>query len=107
MLIEGPVRSGQSVIFPEGDVTVLGSVGSGAEVIAGGSIHIYGPLRGRAIAGINGDASARIFCRRVEAEFLAINSYYKTADDIADDLRSQPAQAWLEGKMLRISSINY
>ena len=106
MLIEGPVRSGQSVVFPEGDVTVLGSVGSGAEVIAGGSIHIYGPLRGRAIAGINGDARARIFCRRVEAEFLAINSYYKTADDIADDLRSQPAQAWLEGKMLRISSIN-
>jgi septum site-determining protein MinC len=106
MLIEGPVRSGQSVIFPEGDVTVLGSVGSGAEVIAGGSIHIYGPLRGRAIAGINGDARARIFCRRVEAEFLAIDSYYKTADDIADDLRSQPAQAWLEGKVLRISSIN-
>jgi septum site-determining protein MinC len=106
MLIEGPVRSGQSVVFPEGDVTVLGSVGSGAEVIAGGSIHIYGPLRGRAIAGINGDARARIFCRRVEAEFLAIDSYYKTADDIADDLRSQPAQAWLEGKMLRISSIN-
>jgi septum site-determining protein MinC len=106
MLVEGPVRSGQSVVFTEGDVTVLGPVGSGAEVIAGGSIHIYGPLRGRAIAGINGDARARIFCRRVEAEFLAIDSYYKTADDIADDLRSQPAQAWLEGKMLRISSIN-
>jgi len=69
MLIEGPVRSGQSVVFTEGDVTVLGSVGSGAEVIAGGSIHIYGPLRGRAIAGVSGDASARIFVVALRPSF--------------------------------------
>lgn len=106
LLIEDPVRSGQSVVFTEGDVTVLGSVGSGAEIIASGSIHIYGTLRGRAMAGVTGDAHARIFCHRVEAELLAINSYYKMADDIADDLRSQPVQAWLEGKALRISTIN-
>src|SRR6201991_1413603 len=59
LLIESPVRSGQSVVFAEGDVTVLGSVGSGAEIVAGGSIHIYGTLRGRAMAGINGNSSAR------------------------------------------------
>jgi len=106
LLIEEPVRSGQSIVHVEGDVTVLGSVGSGAEILAGGSIHIYGTLRGRAMAGVTGDARARIFCHRVEAELLAIDSHYKMADDFAADLRSQPAQAWLEGKTLRISAIN-
>src|SRR5262249_1256078 len=51
LLLDSPVRSGQSVVFPNGDVTVVGSVASGAEVVAGGSIHVYGTLRGRAIAG--------------------------------------------------------
>jgi septum site-determining protein MinC len=105
LLVEDPVRSGQSVVFTEGDVTVLGSVGSGADIVAGGSIHVYGTLRGRAIAGINGNARARIFCHRVEAELLAIDSYYKTADEIEDGLRRGPAQAWLEGSTLRISAI--
>ena len=93
LMIEDPVRSGQSVIFIEGDVTVLGSVGSGAEIVAGGSIHVYGTLRGRALAGATGNARARIFCHRVEAELLAINSYYRTADDIEESLRRRPAQA--------------
>ena len=84
LLIEDPVRSGQTIVFTEGDITVLGSVGSGAEVVAGGSIHIYGTLRGRAMAGATGNARARIFCHRVEAELLAIDTYYKTADDIDD-----------------------
>src|SRR3984893_8455563 len=68
LLLENPVRSGQSVVFTEGDVTVLGSVGSGAEIVAGGSIHIYGTLRGRAMAGVNGNSAARIFCQKIEAE---------------------------------------
>ncbi len=107
LMIEDPVRSGQSVIFTEGDVTVLGSVGSGAEIVAGGSIHVYGTLRGRALAGATGNARARIFCHRIEAELLAINSYYRTADDIEDSLRRRPAQAWLdEGNTLQISSMN-
>ena len=72
LLIEDPVRSGQSVVFMEGDITVLGSVGSGAEIIAGGSIHVYGALRGRALAGATGNVRARIFCHSVEAELLAI-----------------------------------
>jgi septum site-determining protein MinC len=106
LLLDQPVRSGQSIVFPEGDVTVLGSVGSGAEIVAGGSIHIYGTLRGRAMAGATGNARARIFCHRVEAELLAIDSYYKTAEDIDDSLRRGPAQAWLEGETLKISALN-
>ena len=106
LMIEEPVRSGQSVIFNEGDVTILGSVGSGAEIIAGGSIHVYGTLRGRALAGATGNTRARIFCHRVEAELLAIDSQYKTADDIEDRLRRGPAQAWLEGGKLQVSVMN-
>lgn len=97
LLLDSPVRSGQTVIFPEGDVTILGSVGSGAEVVAGGSIHIYGALRGRAMAGVNGHTSARIYCQKIEAELLAIDGFYQTADDIDAALRGKPAQAWLQG----------
>jgi septum site-determining protein MinC len=105
-LIEEPVRSGQSVVFIEGDITVLGAVGSGAEIVAGGSIHVYGALRGRAIAGAAGNPRARIFCHRVEAELLAIDCYYKTVDDIDDSLRRRPAQIWLEGGTVKISAMN-
>ena len=106
LLVEEPVRSGQSVAFVEGDVTVLGSVGSGAEIIAGGSIHIYGTLRGQAMAGVTGNRRARIFCHRFEAELLAIGSYYKTADEIDDSVRNGPIQAWLDGNTLKISAMN-
>ena len=106
LLIESPVRSGQSVVFAEGDVTVLGSVGSGAEIVAGGSIHIYGTLRGRAMAGVNGNAAARIFCQRIEAELLAIDGYYQTAEQISATLRNRPAQAWLQGDIMRITPLN-
>jgi len=106
LLVENPVRSGQSVVYIDGDVTVLGSVGSGAEVIAGGSIHVYGTLRGQAMAGATGNPRARIFCHRFEAELLAIGAYYKTADEIEESLRNGPVQAWLDGKTLRISAIN-
>ncbi len=106
LLVEEPVRSGQSVAFVEGDVTILGSVGSGAEIIAGGSIHIYGTLRGQAMAGVTGNRRARIFCHRFEAELLAIGSYYKTADEIDDSVRSGPIQAWLDGNTLKISAMN-
>jgi septum site-determining protein MinC len=106
LLIETPVRSGQSVVFTEGDITVLGSVGSGAEIVAGGSIHVYGTLRGRAMAGIEGNAAARIFCQKIEAELLAIDGYYQTAEDIGDNLRHRPAQAWLAGNVMRIEPLN-
>lgn len=106
LLLASPVRSGQSVVFTEGDVTVLGSVGSGAEIVAGGSIHIYGVLRGRAMAGVNGNSAARIFCQKIEAELLAIDGYYQTAEDIDVNLRNRPAQAWLDGDIMKITPLN-
>jgi len=106
LLLETPVRSGQSVVFAEGDVTVLGSVGSGAEIVAGGSIHIYGTLRGRAMAGVNGNSAARIYCQKIEAELLAIDGYYQTAEEIDPTLRNRPAQAWLEGDIMKIAPLN-
>jgi septum site-determining protein MinC len=106
LVLDAPVRSGQSIVFAEGDVTVLGSVGSGAEIVAGGSIHVYGVLRGRAMAGASGNPRARIFCNKIEAELLAIDGYYRTAEDIEDELRSRPAQAWLEGKTMMITPLN-
>jgi septum site-determining protein MinC len=105
LLLESPVRSGQSVVFPHGDVTVLGSVASGAEIIAGGSIHVYGTLRGRAMAGSTGNPRARIFCNKAEAELLAIDGYYRTADDMEPNLRRQPIQAWLQGDVMLIAPI--
>jgi septum site-determining protein MinC len=106
LLLESPVRSGQSIVFTDGDVTVLGSVGSGAEIVAGGSIHIYGTLRGRAMAGVNGNAAARIYCQRIEAELLAIDGYYQTAEEIDPSLRNRPAQAWLQGDTMKITPLN-
>jgi septum site-determining protein MinC len=106
LLLDAPVRSGQSIIFPEGDVTVVGSVSSGAEIVAGGSIHIYGTLRGRAMAGINGNSAARIYCQKIEAELLAIDGFYRTAEEFDAALRNRPAQAWLEGETLRITPLN-
>jgi septum site-determining protein MinC len=106
LMISEPVRSGQSIIFPEGDVTVVGSVASGAEVIAGGSIHIYGALRGRAMAGSLGNASARIFCKKLEAELLAIDGVYKVAEDIDPKFRGQAVQLWLENDTIKADKLN-
>lgn len=106
LLLESPVRSGQSIVFTDGDVTVLGSVGSGAEIVAGGSIHVYGTLRGRAMAGVNGNSSARIYCQKIEAELLAIDGYYQTAEEIDASLRNRPAQAWLQGATMKITPLN-
>jgi septum site-determining protein MinC len=104
LVLEEPVRSGQSVVFPHGDVTVLGQVASGAEVVAGGSIHVYGTLRGRALAGSMGNARARIFCRRNEAELLAIDGYYRTTEEMDAMLRNRPIQAWLAGDVLMVAA---
>jgi septum site-determining protein MinC len=106
LLIETPIRSGQSVAFPSGDVTVLGSVSSGAEIVAGGSIHIYGTLRGRAMAGSTGNARARIFCTRNEAELVSVDGYYRTAEQIDSNLRGRPTQCWLEGRVLTIAALD-
>jgi septum site-determining protein MinC len=106
LLLDCPVRSGQSIVFPDGDVTVVGSVASGAEIVAGGSIHVYGTLRGRAMAGVNGNSSARIYCHKMEAELLAIDGYYQTAEEIPEALRDRPVQALLDGNIMRVTPLS-
>jgi len=106
LLIDAPVRSGQLIVHPDGDVTVVGSVASGAEIIAAGSIHVYGTLRGRVLAGAYGNQRARIFCRRLEAELMAIDGHYIVADEIEPQLRKAPMQAWLDGDALKIITMD-
>jgi septum site-determining protein MinC len=106
LVLDQPVRSGQTIANPGGDVIVVGPVGSGAEIIAGGSIHVYGTLRGRAIAGTTGNSAARIFCRKLEAELLAIDGLYCTADSMDAQLRGKPAQAWLKGDAMLIAALD-
>lgn len=106
LLLESPIRSGQSVTFPYGDITVLGSVSSGAEVVAGGSIHIYGALRGRAMAGSMGNAQARIYCSKNEAELISIDGYYRTAEEMDAKLRGRPTQCWLADRVLTIAALD-
>lgn len=106
LLIDTPIRSGQSILFPSGDVTVIGSVSSGAEIVAGGSIHVYGALRGRAMAGSAGNTRARIFCSRNEAELVSVDRYYRTAEQMDADLRGQPTQCWLQDRVLSIAVLD-
>ncbi len=105
LLIEDNIRSGQRIHCPGGDVTVVGSVSSGAEIVAGGSIHIYGKLRGRAIAGLAG-GPAQIFCRVLDAELLAINGVSLVADDMDPSLRGRAVQAWNERDVIRLRSLD-
>lgn len=106
LVLESPLRSGQSVYHPEGDVTVMGSVASGAEILAGGSIHIYGALRGRAIAGAGGNPRARICCRKFEPELIGIDGLFRTADTTDPKLRKKAVQVWLEGETLRMAALD-
>ncbi len=106
LLLAQAVRSGQSVVHEAGDVTIVGSVASGAEVVAGGSVHIYGALRGRAVAGLSGNRQARIFCRKLHAELLAIEGVYKTADDMEPALHGRSVQAWLQGDAMLIAPVD-
>ena len=110
LVLDHPVRSGQSVAFTTGDVTIIGSVASGSEVIAGGSIHVYGTLRGRAIAGLMGPGPdgkrPRIFCRRLDAELIAIDGVYKTAEEMDPALQGRAVQAWLDGDEIKMTALD-
>lgn len=106
LVIEGNVRSGQSIFHEGGDVVVIGSVASGAEVSATGSIHIYGALRGRVMAGRNGGESARLFCRKLEAELVSIAGVYLTAEMIDPAMRGGPVQVWLESDKLKLGKLD-
>jgi septum site-determining protein MinC len=106
LLIERPVRSGQSIVFEAGDVTIVGAVASGAEVVAGGSIHVYGPLRGRAIAGLRAGGEARIFCRRLEAELVGVDRLYRTAEHWGPGLHGRAVQVRCDRGGLRLSALD-
>lgn len=106
LVVDAPVRSGQTIFYPQGDVIVVGPVSSGADVIAGGSIHIYGALRGRAMAGAYGEAQARIFCRRLEAELLAIGGVYLTADEMESEMLGKNVQIWLDRDDVKIARLD-
>ena len=106
LTIKSPIRSGQSVFHPHGDVIILGSVSSGSEIMAGGSIHVYGTLRGRAFAGIAGNSAARIFCRKNEAELLAVDGWYRTAEEMDPTSRGRPIQAFLENDVVCVAPLN-
>ena len=105
MLQTAPIRSGQQIYAEHRDLTVLGTVGAGAEVIADGSIHIYGALRGRALAGARDNPQARIFCREFHAELVAIAGHYRVMEDIPAEVRGKPAQVWLENGTIHIAAL--
>ncbi|MER9655069.1 septum site-determining protein MinC [Mesorhizobium sp. M0152] len=105
LMIKSPIRSGQTIMHAHGDVVVLGSVASGSEIVAAGSIHVYGTLRGRASAGALGDTGARIFCRKNEAELLSVDGWYVTAEEMEGVSRGKPVQAYLEGDGLRVEPL--
>ncbi len=105
-VIDKPLRSGQQVYARGGDLVVMAAVSFGAEVIADGSIHVYGPLRGRAVAGARGDASARIYSTCMEPQLISIAGTYLTTDTpLADEVRGKPASARLDEGRLRIEPL--
>lgn len=104
-VITTPVRSGQQIYAPNADLIVLAPVSPGAEILADGNIHVYGPLRGRALAGVKGNTQARIFCQSQEAELMSIAGIYKVSEDLKDQLYRQAVQAHLEGNQLVISPL--
>jgi septum site-determining protein MinC len=106
LIVDKPLRSGQQVYAKGGDLVVLAVVSHGAEVIADGSIHIYAPLRGKAIAGARGDTSARIYTQSLEAELLAIAGIYRTAENpLPADVAGKPAQVYLQGEKLLLQPL--
>jgi len=101
-VITQPIRSGQQVVARPGDLIVLASVSHGAEILAQGHIHVYGALRGRALAGVNGNQEARIFCQSLDAELVSIAGNYQINEDLPEQVRGKPAQVYLEGEQLKI-----
>jgi septum site-determining protein MinC len=104
-IITEPVRSGQQIYAPDGDLIILNHVSNGAELIADGNIHIYGALRGRALAGINGNQEARIFCSSLEAELVSVAGSYKISEDIERQAWKIPAQIYIKDDRLQISEL--
>jgi septum site-determining protein MinC len=106
-IIDQPIRSGQQVYAPDGDLIVLAAVNAGAEIIADGNIHVYAPMRGRALAGVKGDNNARIFCHSMEAELVAIAGHYQVFEDkVPQPVYQRPVHVHLDDGRLIISPLN-
>lgn len=105
LLITQPVRSGQRVYAKGTDLIVLASVSHGAEIMADGHIHVYGTLRGRALAGVRGDTECRIFCRDLEAELVSIAGHYRVNEDLDESVRGRSVQIYMQDSALIIESL--
>ena len=105
-LITQPVRSGQQIYVPGGDLIVMAAVSHGAELLAEGHIHVYGPLRGRALAGVTGDINARIFCHSLEAELVSIAGRYIPSEHLREQYWKQAVSIALQGDTLEINSLS-
>ena len=102
-----PVRSGQRIYARHRDLVVTSAVGAGAEVMADGCVHVYGSLRGRAMAGVRGEVSARVFCHEFNAELVSVAGVFRVFETIPPDLAGKPVQAWLDGDDLRFGRIGH
>lgn len=105
MLHHQPVRSGQRIYARNRDLVLTAMVGAGAEVMADGCVHIYGPLRGRVMAGVRGDTAARVFCQEFNAELVSIAGVFRVFETVPTDLAGKPVQAWLNGDDLCFARI--
>jgi septum site-determining protein MinC len=105
LLIREPVRGGQQIYAPDGDIIVVGQVGHGAELIAGGHIHVYGSLRGRAFAGIDGDENAMIFCDQLDAELLSIAGIHMVNEEFDERLLKKRAKVACDGEKLVVAPL--
>ena len=105
-VVTQPVRSGQQIYAKGGDLIVLAAVNPGAEIVADGNIHVYAPMKGRALAGVRGDTSARIFCQSMEAELISIAGNFRVFEDqMPADIRGKNVQAYLAGEQLVVVAI--
>ena len=104
-LVTRPVRSGQRLYAQGGDLVVLAPVSSGAELMADGNIHVYGPLRGRALAGVKGNAEARIFCQDLRAELISVAGHYRVSENLDPALAGRPVQVRLQDGRLVIEAL--
>jgi septum site-determining protein MinC len=104
-IIDQPVRSGQRVYASDGDLIVIATVSPGAELMADGNIHVYGSLRGRALAGVKGNTDSRIFCLDLQAELIAIGGHYKVSEHLDGAIRGKPVQVALRDRALIIQEL--
>jgi septum site-determining protein MinC len=104
-LIDHPIRSGQRIYAAGGDLVVLAPVSAGAEIMADGNIHVYNSLRGRALAGVQGNLNSRIFCLDLQAELVSIGGHYKISENLSDSVRGKPVQIYFRDNSLVIEDL--